>query len=250
MKTILRYIYLSLGLSIFLIKSAASLFAQTTETEPTVNIRFRVVTWEANKPGAFTYYNGPSAIEAKGLYPSLRSGFYDYSGPATLVLYTQATPVSGNVTAQSQAKPLASVTIPQGIRYPLLLIAPNPDPGLPYRVLVLADDPEQFPFGSYIFFNMTPDRMAASMGKTQFVIESGRQQLISTDEKAYHIRLGRPKPSAAGWDIVYDDFFPNWKSRRTVVFMIQLPGDGTPKLGLRTLSENQKVWDDTVAKKQ
>ena len=55
--------------------------------EQTVSVKFRVITWQAGQPAAFSYTNNGKPIEIKDLTTTLRSPFYDYTGPATLLLY-------------------------------------------------------------------------------------------------------------------------------------------------------------------
>ena len=136
------------------------------------------------------------------------------------------------------------------MRYPLLVIVPNPDGPAPYRALVLEDDPAKFPFGTYFFQNFSKRKVAAEMGDDRFVLEPAATHLVTSDQKALHLRLAVSEESEDGWRIIYDNFYPNWIERRSVIFTIDTMREGKLHLELRTLLENKAVWDSAVNPKK
>lgn len=210
--------------------------------KPVITTRFRVISWVPGQPEGFSYLSQGKQAVVKELSSSLRSSMLDYTGPATLSIYARDARLEKPRSGDALPEPLARVVLPPNIKYPLVVLAPNPAGPLPLRALVFEDDPEAFPFGSYLFINSSGQRVAASMGKNRFIIEPGQKNLVHNDERAYRLQLAVPKGDA-GWRKVYDNFFPNWDTGRTMVFMIDTPTENGSRVSLRTLIENKAVWD-------
>lgn len=237
-----------------LVLAVSSLHAQTpaapASAEPTITVKFRVITWQAEQPAAFSYSTNGKSIAVQDLTTSLRSPFYDYTGPATLLLYppvtasTAATQAASSGTLPPPVPPIAAITLPTTVRFPLLVLIPTPSGPFSYRALVFDDDPAIFPFGAYLFQNFSGRKVAAEMSGNRFLLDPAGTHLVTSDQKALHLRMAVSEETAGGgWRIIYDNFYPNWIERRTVIFLVDTMREGKVHLELRTLLENQAVWD-------
>jgi hypothetical protein len=247
---LLRWIFTAPGLLI----AVNLLQAQATATapEPTISVKFRVIVWQSGQPAAFNYSSGVKSILVKDLNTALRSGFYDYVGPATLVLYPpvpKASTTAKPTTPDTPILPLARITIPTAIKYPLIVLVPNPAGPLPYRGIVFDDDPENFPFGTYLFQNYSSRKIAAEMSGNRFLLESAASHLVTNAEESLHLRMAVSVEIHSKWKMIYDDYYPNWSSNRTVIFLVDELREGRVHVGIRTLLENQAVWDAAQKKK-
>lgn len=226
--------------------AVTSLHAQTpAATEPTVTVKFRVVTWQSGSPATFSYKNNNKSIAVTELYAETRSKSYDYTGPETLYLYPAAPPATTTpaTTPAEPPKPIARISIPTTIRYPLFILVPNPAGPEPYRAVVFDDSPEVFPFQSYFLVNYSQKRVAASIGQSRVLIEAGQSHLAVSKDKVLNFMLGVSLEENGGWKLIYDDFFPNWPDLRTVIFIVDDTRGTRPRLMIRSLLENRAVWD-------
>jgi hypothetical protein len=241
---LLRPLLTALGL----VLAVTTLLAQTpvpAAAEPTVTVKFRVVTWQSGSPAGFTYQYNNKSIAVTELYDDTRSKTYDYSGPATLYLYPIAPPVTEKPTTAlpESPQPIARISIPTGIRYPLFLLVPNPSGPEPYRTVVFDDSPESFPFQSYFLVNYNSRRVAASIAESRIIIEPAQSHLVISKDQSLNLKLGVSLDENGGWKLVFNDYFPNWPELRTVVFIIDDIRTTHPKLVIRTLLENKAVWE-------
>lgn len=72
------------------------------------------------------------------------------------------------------------------------------------------------------------------------------QHLVSSDEKALHLRLAVSEETEKGWKMVFDSFYPNWGERHTLIFIFDTVRNGSNRIEIRTLLENQAVWDQAM----
>ena len=246
---LLRSLLTTLGIALAIASPHAQTKPSSSAPEPTITVKFRVITWQAEQPAEFSYSNDSKSIAVKNLTTSLRSPFYDYTGPATLLIYppvptTTSAATKAASSATAPAPPLASITIPTNIKYPLLVLVPTPAGPLPYRAIIFDDDPAIFPFGAYLFQNFSSRKVAAEMSGNRFVLDPDATHLVTSDQKALQLRMAVSEAPADGsWRMIYDNFYPNWIERRTVIFLVDTVREGKVHLELRTLLENQAVWD-------
>jgi len=225
---------------------SALLPAQESQT----SITFRMVAWESGNPPALAYVSGGEVITIPSLDSTRRSHFLTYKGSGNLNFYDPTTIPAGE-KEREKIKPLASVNIPNGFKYPLILLLPNPDGNPPFRHVVFDDDPSGFPFGTYLFQNFSKHKVAADMGGERFVVEPDRSQhLVSSDEKALHLRLAVSEETGKGWKMIFDSFYPNWEDRRTLIFVFEGNKNGRPRMEVRTLLENEAVWNAAFQKEK
>lgn len=232
--------FLRVALSTFVITAAVA------QEGDEISTKFRIVSWESGKPAEVAYLNAGEPVRVKGINNSMRSPFLEYKGPRTLLLYDVSAPLEG-MDASKAPEPIAKVRFPPGVKYPMVLLLPNPANNPPFRSVVFDDDPAKFPFGTYFFQNFTKHKVAADMGGERFVVEPEHSQhLVSSDEKALHLRLAVYKEAEKGWKMIFDSFYPNWSERRTLIFIFDTVRNGRPRIETRTLLENQAVWDQAM----
>ena len=203
-----------------------------------VSIRFRAAAWTEGEPAGFSYLHKGKLQRVENLQSSVRSEMLDYSGPATLSLYPLDAP------ADTPPEPLATVKLPPGIKTPLLILAPNPDPqGTPYRALVVEDNPASFPFPSYNFISLCKTPVAIALNKQNFTLQPGKRQLATSEDKTLNLRIAVPRKKTDGWRVVSDNFYPNWPQERTLVFLLDVTKNGSTRIEPRILLENKSVWE-------
>ena len=221
--------------------------APRSAAQEEIRTKFRIVSWESGQPSEIAYISAGEPVRVDGINNSMRSPFLEYQGPRTMLLYDTSASLQGAGTADGAPeapKPIAKVRFPKGVKYPLVLLLPNPEKDPPFRNVVFEDDPAKFPFGTYFFQNFSKRKVAADMGGERFIVEPDRSQhLISSDAKALHLRLAVSKETEDGWQMVFDSFFPNWEERRTLIFLYDTVRNGRTRMETRTLLENKAVWD-------
>lgn len=153
-------------------------------------------------------------------------------------------------TLPNAPEPIAKIRFPRGVKYPLILLLPDPGNTPPYRHVVFEDDPAKFPFGTYFFQNFSKHKVAAEMSGERFIVEpENSQHLVSSDKDALHLRLAVSEESKDGWRMIFDSFYPNWKERRTVIFIYDAVRNGRNRMETRTLLESKASWDDATSTK-
>ncbi len=204
------------------------------------NTKFRLVAWKDGEPESLSYLQNGKLADIEGIQAGIRSDMQPYSGPSTINFF----PAGATLSDDDKPKPLASVPIPSGVRFPLIILIPNPDgPSPPYRGIVFDDDPAAFPFPSYFLVNFTKQNVALSLGKQQFVMAPGKSKVITSKEKTLNLRMAVPKGGAPDqWTIIYDNFYPNWPEERCLLFVLDATRHGSPSLEVRSLLESEAVW--------
>lgn len=234
-----------------LVSSFASCVGFAQESE--ISAKFRIVSWEPDKPSEIGYISSGQPVKVEGVNNSLRSAFLDYKGPPTLLLYDiSSMPSDGNSAKLPDApQPIAKIRFPKGVRHPLVLLLPDPGNTPPYRHVVFEDDPAKFPFGTYFFQNFSKHKVAAEMSGERFIVEpENSQHLVSSDKEALHLRLAVSEESKDGWRMIFDSFYPNWKERRTVIFIYDTMRNGRSRIETRTLLESKAAWDEAIVAKK
>jgi|GEM_PF-5613936 len=220
--------------------------------EDQISTSFRIVSWAPEKPSQFGYISAGEPVKVEGVNNSLRSVFLDYKGPSTLLLYdVSAMPDTSKPAGSPGAPaPIARIFFPPGIKHPLVLLLPvDGNPSL-YRTVVFEDDPAKFPFGTYFFQNFSAHKVAADISGERFIVDPEKSQhLVSSDKKALHLQLAVFEDTNEGWRKIADSFYPNWKERRTVIFIYDSMRDGHSRMETRTLLESQAAWEYAIAAK-
>ena len=109
---------------------------------------------------------------------------------------------------------------------------------------------QNFPLGHTCSRTSANTRSQPIWARERFVVEpDNSQHLVSSDKDALHLRLAVSEESKDGWNLIFDSFFPNWKERRTLIFIYDSVRNGRSHVETRPLLENQASWDEAVAKK-
>jgi hypothetical protein len=208
-----------------------------------VSCKFRVFSWEADKPSTFTYLSKGQPVAVKNIRSDVRSEMLEYTGAPLLALY-EDTSAAGAPEDRKTARPLARILLPGGIRHALILLYPNPQAsGPPYAGLVFDDDPAAFPFGSYLFYNLSKSAVAVSVGDETFILARDEKQLFRPQQVTIHLQIATRGSESAEWERVYDKFFPSWPQERNLFFIMDRTcGSGTRVVDTRSLLENDLVW--------
>ena len=205
-----------------------------------LNTKFRLVAWKNGEPDNLSYLHNGKIVDIEGVQAGIRSQMQPYSGPSTIRFF----PAGATLSDEDKPEPIANVTIPSGVRFPLIILIPSPDgPSPPYRGIVFDDDPAKFPFPSYFTINFTKQKVALSIGGEQFVMAPGKSKVITSKEKTLNLRMAVQKANAPGqWTIIYDNFYPNWPDERCLLFILDANRHGSPSIEVRSLLESEPVW--------
>ncbi|WOO41545.1 hypothetical protein [Rubellicoccus peritrichatus] len=201
---------------------SCALFAQSEEG--IVNVSFRALSWDNTIPKV-EYFDGTEV--ASFLVPNgSRSVVQHYTGPATITFYDTLRFGPDNAPIYP---PVAFASIPPDIQSPLFLFIKNADgDDYPYKVLVVDESAQNFPNGSYRFFNLTQYNLACLFGKNKFQLKPGSQETLSTEEaekKYVEIKLARNDERTEGWRLAYASKWGIRKNRRALVFLYSKPDD-------------------------
>ncbi len=150
-----------------------------------------------------------------------------YQGPNPIVFYLEGQAV-------------ASVQIPGGMKEAILLfeevVAPEEkDPR--FRVIPIPADAEQFPPGSYLFFNFTDLELAADIDSNPIRLAPGDQKLlVLSHEKNSNIAARFSERRDGEWRRSYQLAWYFKPSSRSMVFLTR-DDDVDRSLRLRTVSD-------------
>ncbi len=219
-----------------------SVFAQDE-----VSFRFRIASWLPDQPAGFTYIHKGKPVQVEGLSHTVRSDMYDYYGPALFNLYPLISEIQTGNSSGELPKPIASIRIPTGMRYPFLILIPNQEgKEPPYRIMVLDDDPSGFPYPSYNIVNFSSKPVAIAIGDKQFELDPGKRRLITSEQKTLNLRLAIPRNEEKDWKVVYDNFYPNWPEERTLMFVVDITKNGQSRTEPRVFLENKIIWQKAL----
>ena len=217
----------------------------TSAQDAEVNTRFRLVSWKHGHPAEVVFLQKGKIQKIDGINPSLRTPFFNYSGPGLMPLYDP-----GQVSADMEPPPapIATVRFNPAVKYALVMLVPSaPGKEIPYEAVVFNEDPEKFPFGSFRFQNFSPRDVAADMSGERFVIKPGREgRMIRTPAKAHHLRLALEDNTDKEWRKIYDNFFPNYGGRRTLFIIFETMIDDRPRIQIKSLLESETSWQIAV----
>jgi hypothetical protein len=158
------------GMALFMPNSAP---AQDATDKNTVKVRFRLSGWD--EASTDLHYRMKGKDEELTVYQDCRSIFYDYSGPALLILYRIKTDSKGDVVRETAAQ--ADLT--NAGTWPLILLVKNPEQPGNYIAIALKDDLTSFPPCSYLFSNSTQTIIGGLLGSENFVIRPGETTLAA-----------------------------------------------------------------------
>ncbi|MEX2607203.1 MAG: hypothetical protein WD708_07635 [Kiritimatiellia bacterium] len=221
-----------------------------TAQNDTLQCMIRFISWKNADPARVAVATPAGFLQTNGLQSLRRSRFIPYQGPANFFLLDPATLPADPPPEEPPPPPrsLARVRIPPGMRYALVIVFPAPEgSALPYQTLVINDDPEQFPFQSYQFINMSRQPVATVFAGERFVLEPGDFRKSDFEgESTINLLIAVPGREGQDWKLVYDSFFPVWAEIRNLVFIVNDPDSDRPRVIPRVLSENKGAWEKAL----
>jgi|GEM_PF-1784792 len=151
------------------------LFAQEKEEPPTISKQVSFLLWSEVKPSLWLL-SEDKLIPLLDLSTYRRSTPIDYKGPPVLKLFAgpvinakDTAPKEIAVTEELTGYTLvASILIRDDILQPLVMLVPGTDPLSGIQSSVMEDDPREFPYGTFRFFNMSPNPLLGELDENRF----------------------------------------------------------------------------------
>lgn len=211
--------------------------------EQTRKLHFRAAIWDPEIPSEMAYLSGGKIRPLQGLQQGIRSEAHEYSGGSKLSFYNK------DVSGEDLDSPIAIVNIPKKIKNPFFLFLQNPSAsGLPYKVVVVDDSLKSLPFRSYKFYSFVSDEIAVSVNQESFKLSPGADRLVTKNDDTLNIKVAIPSGKSEGWRVISDDFYPNWESERTVIFVSMSNHSGDVTMNARVFSEGESAWQRYLRK--
>ncbi|MEI6491954.1 MAG: hypothetical protein WCO94_05340 [Verrucomicrobiota bacterium] len=213
--------------TIFALLSALGLFfavplVEAQAQDPalkTVKVRFRTFGWDsASSDLNYSQKNKDAKIE---VFQDNRSVFYDYEGPAAISFYR----IKAKPDGQIEHVVVARANLDGAGAWPLLIFAKNSPKSDDYTVLVLPDDLQGFPAGSFKFANFTNKTMTGSLGPESFRLEPRDIKLLTVRPSSNSTTLFAIVNIESGRKTI-PVYTNNWAYQpmlRTLVFIMQSP---------------------------
>ena len=225
------------GLLIFISAAAQN------DAPSNVKVRFRVLGWD-DSPVDLNYAKGKNDVSLV-ISQGSRSLFYDYSGPSVIDFYRIKTGEDGKPVKEIAAQ----FDVKDAGPWPLVILAMNKTKPGSYYTMVLKDDLESFPAGSYRFANFTALPVVGSLGSETFNLASKAINLIAaqpqSDSTTLFVSLRAQKGPA-----MVPIYTNNWRYQttlRTLVFI--LPSSDSPTgVAARRLMESTQFPPDPSRK--
>ena len=211
-------------------------------------MRFRAISLSASPVPGFSYMQAEKPVIVNELHNNIRSEMLEYSGPSPLVLYAADAKFSPPADGEAPA-PIASAEIPSGIQHPLVILIPNAEGESPaFIAKVIEDDPASFPFPGYLFINLSESPITISIGKEdEFVLAAEEMKQLTSEQKAVNLRLSVQKQGSDRWNLIYDNFYPNWPTERTLFVIRETERNGRKYIEPAVLNENKGVWEGAAS---
>ena len=205
---------------IFSLLFGASALLAADPASAMLDIRFRVLGWDLDVADIF--YETGGKVRPLLVPSGVRSAFYKYNGPSTLVFFRLKKDEKGN----DVRVPAASLDLAPCGKWPLILFTKSGNKQPPeYTLRAIPDDLDSFPASTYEFFNMTRVPVTVKLGADTFTL--GAQEL-----KQSKVTLSGGKTTVYA-SVVYNGpkgpvrvYGNNWAcnpTERTVVFVREDP---------------------------
>ena len=164
---------------------------------------------------------------------TMRSVDYAYDAGKNIIFYGE------RVDQDENPIPEAVVSIPEGASRLLLLFselsAPN-EQGLTYRVYVIEDDINNFPFGSFHFVNASTKDAGVNIDENKFLLKQGATRNVKIEppkQGDVFINIISHNPEDITWSPSYSNGWGHRDNLRTLVFIIDNQQDGLSTLRYR-----------------
>lgn len=190
------------------------------QTGERVSFKFRALSWsKGGRPIPLYYKNVDSYVRINGINSSQRSrNFFDYNGPNPFTLYEQKKDEEGEVFYS----PVIRQTIDPKIKFGLLLLVyRSATDTKPVAMALVDDSPDNFPWGSYQFVNLTKLKLGGNFGGHKFELRPLQSKVTSIDGdearflpyKLFYFNEGKNS-----WDNIAKNQWDFYPERRVLVF--------------------------------
>lgn len=171
----------------------------------------------------------------------IRSKDYAYDLGESIVFY------GDRLDPEGFPIPEAIALIPEDSSRLLLLFSKLPETdvnGLSYKVFVLKDDTEDFPFGSFKFINTSSKNTAINLGGERFLLQLGATQTIEIEPPEMgdlSIEILAKDSKKKGWASYYSNGWGHRINLRTLVFILDSPNEGLSAIRYRQFEPERKT---------
>lgn len=216
----------------FWLKALLLLFCGFLPTFGAVEVRF--LAWDqgiAERP--LFVRTGESVETIESLHHLRRSRPVEVFFPAEDDQDSPRPVLSEDVGRSVEDTPILPLEIPPGIKQPLVLLTPDPAAPLGLRLLVIEDDPSNFPWGSFRIFNTSRKDLLLVTRDQRVDLPGGWEvvdfQLSAEENEAVLIAL---EDSNEDFKVLYTSIWrPDPRSRRLVLIV----PSGDQRLGVIAL---------------
>ncbi|MGB0371415.1 MAG: hypothetical protein ACPGN3_08690 [Opitutales bacterium] len=176
-----------------------------------VEIDFQVISMSGTLR-SLVYENGDGQRSPILAYETSRSFVYEYRGAPVLNLYEK--------DAVEEALPVASVDLAQAGKKNLMIVSEGSNGT--YSVVLIRDDPDTHPLGSYRFFNTIGNLIAISANEDRYMVEPWSSKVVQgfepgSDDIRCRIRVAIHDNDS--WEMLYTNTWIGSASERYLVII-------------------------------
>ena len=202
------------------------------EPELLINTEFNCISMDSSIRSDKLYYiqdEKPESIRVNNLF---RSPVYKYKGVKTISFYRQGPNGTHELAATAAINPRLKKTC-------LLFVSVASNTGAKkYKIIVFDDNTNDYPAGSYRFYNLTPEPIAVKFGDTTFKISPKKTKTHirkTTDALTIPIRIvmmegDKLKP-------LYSNEWPQKKMNRSLVFIRKSGAKESGKIKVKVFAD-------------
>jgi len=217
----------------------STLCAQVEEP-PVYTIDFRAISWS----GMLTdvYYQSVGASPARLTVPvGTRSSFQRYRGTSPLTFFRI---VGKDEDGNPIKKPVASLPLQaNGSDLLVNFIEIGSETRLPYRLFVIAEQSDEFPFGTCLFYNFTRKEVAVAFGSSLRKIAPADKQAFSLPEAEANFQVRIADQNEAGnWKSEYSSVWSGNQDERIYVLALNHPNN-PERILIKSITENRVRYE-------
>jgi len=197
----------------------------------------RVLAWDDQIAGRkLALATSTQAVEITGLHPSKRGRPIKLAGAeeALFIRALDKPPVDGKPVQRG-------CTISSSVRYPLVVLLPDPSDLTGVRTMIIDDDPAGFAWGSYRFLNATSQEIGIYLEKTTRQLPVGWKPvdlLLGGETRGIPVIFGTVGEGAKPIYSAVWEFDPNI---RTLCFLVPSTDPGQSPVLVKAIPEDRKA---------
>lgn len=223
---IVRFLVLALTVG-----SALPLRAQ--DTQELISADFTCLAWNADVRKETIYYTGSGGEQQIETFVRTRSPEYRYTGPPVVTFYAKEVGPDGLEIRRPVARTRLQDT---GGPY-LLLFVPQPGAPLPFRIVAIADDVDDFPAGAYRVFNLTGEPIIAKINEELERLDHGQQATFHGDEGRKNIEFALGVKRDGSWKGSYQSAWNFHPQLRHIVFVTKVTEYGNERFDFKIIRQ-------------